>query len=405
LRRSSTDRVAAGVSGGLGEYFNLDPVLFRVLFAVSAFFGGAGVVLYLLAWIAIPDQHTDEAPLDRFTGTLRRYRIPFWLVATIAVILGWVALFSWWAPRSAGALVIALVILAIVLSRRQFRPNGSTPGQYAPGQYTPGQYAPGQYAPGQYVSGPTLSPDAPAAAYSGAFPGTDTPPAAEVWLPGTRTWIQESREAARIRRRRSAPITWTTLGVLAVTMAALGVADAVGGIVLPTYFWVAGGILLTGLIVGIALRRAPLAMNFLLVPVLLGLLAFGGSRASLHDGGGTNTWTPQSSADLAGQYRLGFGQLTLDLRSMGTLSSPRTVDITVAAGQVRLLLPNSLNAVVQSHVHIGAVRVDDDDRSPGPNDSGGFNYTHYVAAPAQATGAQLTLDVHLTDGAVTVDHS
>ena len=53
LRRSSTDRVAAGVAGGLGEYFGLDPVLFRVLFAVTSFFGGAGIVAYLLAWLVM----------------------------------------------------------------------------------------------------------------------------------------------------------------------------------------------------------------------------------------------------------------------------------------------------------------------------------------------------------------
>ncbi|MDQ1461292.1 MAG: hypothetical protein QOI08_2776, partial [Actinomycetota bacterium] len=36
LRRSRTDRVGAGVAGGLGEYFSVDPVLFRVLFATAA---------------------------------------------------------------------------------------------------------------------------------------------------------------------------------------------------------------------------------------------------------------------------------------------------------------------------------------------------------------------------------
>ena len=44
LRRSDRNRVAAGVAGGLGEYFGVDPVLFRVLFAVGAFFGGAGIL-------------------------------------------------------------------------------------------------------------------------------------------------------------------------------------------------------------------------------------------------------------------------------------------------------------------------------------------------------------------------
>jgi phage shock protein PspC (stress-responsive transcriptional regulator) len=54
LRRNRSNRVAAGVASGLGDYFGIDPVLFRVLFATSAFFGGAGILAYLLAWAAIP---------------------------------------------------------------------------------------------------------------------------------------------------------------------------------------------------------------------------------------------------------------------------------------------------------------------------------------------------------------
>src|SRR4051812_49740462 len=76
LRRTRTDRVAAGVSSGLGDYFGVDPVLFRVLFATSAFFGGAGILAYLLAWAAIPDEGTERAPIDGWIAALRRRRFP-----------------------------------------------------------------------------------------------------------------------------------------------------------------------------------------------------------------------------------------------------------------------------------------------------------------------------------------
>src|SRR3954452_21085063 len=98
LRRSSTDRIGAGVAGGLGDYFAVDPVLFRVLFATAAFFGGAGVLGYLLAWAAIPEAGTEAAPIDGWVAALRRRRIPFWLVAVAAGTLFWVVAFSWWAP-------------------------------------------------------------------------------------------------------------------------------------------------------------------------------------------------------------------------------------------------------------------------------------------------------------------
>jgi phage shock protein C len=56
LYRSNTNRMLAGVCGGLAEYFNLDPTLIRVLFIVLAVLGGSGVVLYLAMWIIVPKQ-------------------------------------------------------------------------------------------------------------------------------------------------------------------------------------------------------------------------------------------------------------------------------------------------------------------------------------------------------------
>lgn len=59
LRRSLKDSVIGGVSGGLGEYFGADPVIFRILFVVLTFTGGGGVLIYLLMWIFIPKAEID----------------------------------------------------------------------------------------------------------------------------------------------------------------------------------------------------------------------------------------------------------------------------------------------------------------------------------------------------------
>lgn len=53
--RSKTDRKIAGVCGGLAEYFDIDPTLLRVLFAVFTILGGAGILIYLVTWIFTPD--------------------------------------------------------------------------------------------------------------------------------------------------------------------------------------------------------------------------------------------------------------------------------------------------------------------------------------------------------------
>ncbi len=59
LYRSPDDRVIAGVCGGLGEYFAVDPVILRLILVVLILFGGSGLVLYILAWILIPRRPWD----------------------------------------------------------------------------------------------------------------------------------------------------------------------------------------------------------------------------------------------------------------------------------------------------------------------------------------------------------
>src|SRR4051812_3164889 len=60
LTRSSSDRMLAGVSGGLGRYFNVDPLIFRIGFVVLTFAGGFGLIAYLLGAVAIPDEDDQQ---------------------------------------------------------------------------------------------------------------------------------------------------------------------------------------------------------------------------------------------------------------------------------------------------------------------------------------------------------
>jgi len=56
LFRSRTNKVLGGVCAGLGTYLTLDPVLIRVLWAITFFIGGAGLLAYIIAWIIIPEE-------------------------------------------------------------------------------------------------------------------------------------------------------------------------------------------------------------------------------------------------------------------------------------------------------------------------------------------------------------
>ena len=58
LYRSRHNRVIGGVAGGLGEYFQIDPVIIRLIWVLLGFAGGNGLLLYIIAWILIPERPT-----------------------------------------------------------------------------------------------------------------------------------------------------------------------------------------------------------------------------------------------------------------------------------------------------------------------------------------------------------
>lgn len=72
LRRSGTDRMVAGVSGGLADYTGIDVALWRVAFVALTLLGGSGVLFYVLLWVLMPAASPNpDTPLDRGVERLR----------------------------------------------------------------------------------------------------------------------------------------------------------------------------------------------------------------------------------------------------------------------------------------------------------------------------------------------
>jgi phage shock protein C len=113
LRRSREDRVIAGVCGGLGRHLGVDPVLLRIAFVVLTVTGGAGLLLYLVALIVIPDQQEDED-----LGPAPEARGDVWMYVGVGLIaLGSVMLVDQllpWFDRVMAPLVLVAVGLGIL---------------------------------------------------------------------------------------------------------------------------------------------------------------------------------------------------------------------------------------------------------------------------------------------------
>ena len=62
LTRDTSNKMVAGVASGLANYFQLDVTWVRIAFALAAFFGGSGLWIYIILWIAVPEE--NNAPFN-----------------------------------------------------------------------------------------------------------------------------------------------------------------------------------------------------------------------------------------------------------------------------------------------------------------------------------------------------
>jgi phage shock protein C len=123
LRRSKQDRVIGGVCGGIARYFGADALLFRIAFLVLLVPGGLGLLLYLIAWIAIPEFKTEaEEVRDTINHPVDR-RTAGSVAGAVLVIAGTLILLDrfvdWFDPRVIGG--AALIIIGAFIIMRGLR--------------------------------------------------------------------------------------------------------------------------------------------------------------------------------------------------------------------------------------------------------------------------------------------
>ncbi len=129
LYRSRKQRILGGVCGGLGEYFGIDPVLIRIAWVLFCFVWGAGLLLYLIAWIIIPPAPdyvdvqsvpqgappptaTGGAP-PAYPGALTILLVIFGVVLVVSGVSTLLSRF--FSPFAAFSLPILLIVIGIVI--------------------------------------------------------------------------------------------------------------------------------------------------------------------------------------------------------------------------------------------------------------------------------------------------
>lgn len=120
LYRSRDDKMIAGVCGGLGDYFDVDSTLVRLL-AVVLFFAGIGLIAYLIAWIVVPLEPKGGKKKDKVREDVKEFRVRKkrnWgrgfavFVGALLVLIGLSSLYSFEVVAPYALLVLGLYLVA-----------------------------------------------------------------------------------------------------------------------------------------------------------------------------------------------------------------------------------------------------------------------------------------------------
>lgn len=318
----SADRRIAGVAGGVGEYFGIDPVIARLGFVLAMFAGGAGLVAYLIAWVVLPDSETAAS------GVGNNRLDP---ATTVAVALLGLAAWIGISEPFSGGVIVPLILIGVgiyVLNQRPaWGPTDEAAGSAPTDRGNPAESS----EPAAATSPPSVEPPRPA-------PSPPAPP-------------RPTREPATITR--------ICISVLALLAAGAIVTDALGwahpdtSTILAIGLIIAGAAAVAGAFLGRARGMIPLGI----------MLAVAFASASVvepvvENGVGDREFAPASLADLQPAYRLGVGQLDVDLRSVEVPDGERIeVEIKLGIGDVVVLVPSAPSLEIEGDLEVGDLTI------------------------------------------------
>jgi phage shock protein PspC (stress-responsive transcriptional regulator) len=456
LVRPLQGRYLAGVCAALGRATNTDPVLWRVLLAVLGFFGGIGIVIYVVAWLIIPSEGDTASPLEALLGRGQSSMSPVTVLLLgilVAVILGFIITDEFRALLLGAAIVVG----GVLLLTRNGNPSGTAPPA-GPGAPPPPPPVPPTAAPAAYPPPPPPPPAAPAPAptpagppahpaggwppgRTGAAPTWPMPPSGPpLWGPpvagppptgappagapggyrppfaphGPYAGTQPAgpprppqpapRPAPPRERSRLGVATVSVILLIVGLVTALDLAGVVN-VRVSTYF---AAILLTialGLLVGAWFGRARWLIPLGLVTALgLGVATVAESPRSgpirwwaRHDVAGDVLWRPSTYDELATRYQSNFGNATLDLTDVDFTDRDAYIAVEVNFGNLTVLVPPDVDVTARADVNAGSAQL-------FRNSDGGFGNSTEVTDLGEdgAGGGKLRLELEVNAGNVEV---
>lgn len=399
LDRRSQNRVVAGVAGGLGDYFNVDPAIFRLGFIVLAVFGGSGFLLYLVGWLFLPERDSQgsvgEGVVRRLGGGRSAGGLILLFVALLVVADS---------VGGGGGLVWAALLIGVgvLLYRRADEsdddPPPSGPGWRSTSMWSQPPQAPPPAAPsstsGGVATAPRRSGTDPSFTASSADPFVPPPPpvADDGWRP-TPYRSDERPTPPSVLGRVTVAAALILIGATALLDTLTGVDVAVA-----SYAALALTVIGAGLVVGAWWGRARglIALGAVTVLVLLASTAIAQLPGDINGGAGRRSYRPETVAQLRDTYRHGMGEMQIDLTALELEPGQDVaVDASLSVGSLQVVVPDDVGVDVTATAQFGAVDVLD-------RTSEGSGATTTLSEPGAEGSATISLDLAAVMGEIEV---
>ncbi|WP_307868180.1 PspC domain-containing protein [Umezawaea beigongshangensis] len=384
--RPHSGRKIAGVAAGIAERYLIDPVVVRIALVVLALSNGAGLLLYLVAWLLLPSRNDEASPAESILGRGRSSSSTGLVVVLCLALLpttGFVV--SGGFPTISGLLLALGGLFLLHRHRGHLNPAAAVVAEPLAHQHVP-PAAPTAPFPAHFGAVPATAPHAGSGAAAQSPPSWDPLGAAPfAWdLPEPSAPPVPPRAAAPRHRSRVGGVTFA----LAVLTAGAGVIAAnhnpwfTGG----TIAGLALGVVGLGLVVS-AFRGGGRGLIGTAVPLSIVALVLTNAGFDRWERVGDVTARPTAVEQVDDAYETGAGNVTLDLSALPAQGEVET-RVEVGVGGAEVIVPRTADVQVVCESGVGSVSCLGEERSGpgseldvedrGPDGEGGVEVELYV---------------------------